>query len=129
MCQCWMWFVVMLIQLKYHYYILLSLLLSLSLTIYINTKVHKSLERIRERRLAPFITWGPASVQVPSFIITFSLLTIPRHCSGGIDQIIALHSTHTSRLWSHVGQSHVHSICIYCHFSFLFFILHFNPFF
>merc|ERR1712000_160630 len=28
------------------------------------TQVHKSLERIRERRLAPFITWGPASVQV-----------------------------------------------------------------
>ena len=29
-----------------------------------SSQVHKSLQRIRERRLAPFITWGPASVQV-----------------------------------------------------------------
>jgi tubulin gamma len=29
-----------------------------------STQVHKALQRIRERRLAPFITWGPASVQV-----------------------------------------------------------------
>eukprot|EP00298_Acanthocystis_sp_HF-20_P009843 c18533_g1_i2.p1 GENE.c18533_g1_i2~~c18533_g1_i2.p1 ORF type:complete len:450 (+),score=161.96 c18533_g1_i2:80-1429(+) len=28
------------------------------------TQVHKSLQRIRERRLAHFITWGPASIQV-----------------------------------------------------------------
>ncbi|KAL5339897.1 tubulin-domain-containing protein [Aspergillus crustosus] len=28
------------------------------------TDVHKSLLRIRERRLAPFIPWGPASIQV-----------------------------------------------------------------
>ena len=28
------------------------------------TDVHKSLARIRERRLANFITWGPASIQV-----------------------------------------------------------------
>jgi tubulin gamma len=26
--------------------------------------VHKSLQRIRERKLAKFITWGPASIQV-----------------------------------------------------------------
>lgn len=28
------------------------------------TSVHKSLQRIRERKLAKFITWGPASIQV-----------------------------------------------------------------
>lgn len=28
------------------------------------TQVHKSLQRIRERKLADFITWGPASIQV-----------------------------------------------------------------
>lgn len=27
-------------------------------------KVHKSLQRIRERKLAEFIPWGPASIQV-----------------------------------------------------------------
>lgn len=28
------------------------------------TQVHKSLQRIRERKLTPFIPWGPASIQV-----------------------------------------------------------------
>ncbi len=30
------------------------------------TQVHKSLQRIRERKLAQFIPWGPASIQVPN---------------------------------------------------------------
>lgn len=29
-------------------------------------QVHKSLQRIRERKTANFIEWGPASIQVPS---------------------------------------------------------------
>ena len=29
-----------------------------------NFQVHKSLQRIRERKLAQFIPWGPASIQV-----------------------------------------------------------------
>ena len=29
-----------------------------------HTQVHKSLQRIRERKLANFIPWGPASIQV-----------------------------------------------------------------
>jgi tubulin gamma len=29
------------------------------------SQVHKSLQRIRERKLATFIPWGPASIQVP----------------------------------------------------------------
>ncbi len=28
------------------------------------TQVHKSLQRIRERKMAQFIPWGPASIQV-----------------------------------------------------------------
>jgi tubulin gamma len=28
------------------------------------TQVHKSLQRIREKKLANFIPWGPASIQV-----------------------------------------------------------------
>ena len=28
------------------------------------TQVHKSLQRIRERKLTQFIPWGPASIQV-----------------------------------------------------------------
>jgi tubulin gamma len=28
------------------------------------TQIHKSLQRIRERKLANFINWGPASIQV-----------------------------------------------------------------
>ena len=30
----------------------------------IQPQVHKSLQRIRERKLAQFIPWGPASIQV-----------------------------------------------------------------
>ena len=32
------------------------------------TQVHKSLQRIRERKLAQFIPWGPASIQVYTYI-------------------------------------------------------------
>ena len=31
------------------------------------TQVHKSLQRIRERKMAKFIPWGPASIQVRGF--------------------------------------------------------------
>jgi tubulin gamma len=30
----------------------------------LHTQVHKSLQRIREKQLARFIEWGPASIQV-----------------------------------------------------------------
>ncbi len=30
------------------------------------TQLHQSLQRIRERKLAQFIEWGPASIQVRS---------------------------------------------------------------
>ena len=38
------------------------------------TQVHKSLQRIRERKLANFIEWGPASIQVLSRLNAFSLV-------------------------------------------------------
>lgn len=37
--------------------------------IFLLEQVHKSLQRIRERKLANFIEWGPASIQVDSSII------------------------------------------------------------
>ena len=37
------------------------------------TQVHKSLQRIRERKLANFIEWGPASIQAcPSALLRLS---------------------------------------------------------
>ena len=35
------------------------------------TQVHKSLQRIRERKLANFIPWGPASIQVKFLFAIF----------------------------------------------------------
>ena len=37
------------------------------------TQVHKSLQRIRERKLAQFIPWGPASIQVSALSFSLSL--------------------------------------------------------
>lgn len=34
------------------------------ISLYMSLQVHKSLQRIRERKLANFIPWGPASIQV-----------------------------------------------------------------
>ena len=36
------------------------------------TQVHKSLQRIRERKLANFIEWGPASIQVSMLLFEIS---------------------------------------------------------
>lgn len=44
------------------------------------TQVHKSLQRIRERKLANFIEWGPASIQVSPHnqrLAACSLLNVP----------------------------------------------------
>ncbi len=38
------------------------------------SQVHKSLHRLREKKMADFITWGPASIQV-RFISTRPVLT------------------------------------------------------
>jgi len=40
----------------------------------VSTQVHKSLQRIRERKLANFIEWGPASIQV-RFLCYFARAT------------------------------------------------------
>ena len=39
------------------------------------TQVHKSLQRIRERKLANFIEWGPASIQARLSALLRSLST------------------------------------------------------
>lgn len=45
------------------------------------TQVHKSLQRIRERKLAKFIPWGPASIQVSKKVDFVSgLVTYPTGC-------------------------------------------------
>lgn len=44
------------------------------------TQVHKSLQRIREQKLANFIEWGPASIQVALVFPHMSLrLPLDRH--------------------------------------------------
>lgn len=56
------------------------------------TQVHKSLQRIRERKLAPFITWGPASIQVAlsrksPYVTCVGLVTLaagPSHSLPGV---------------------------------------------
>lgn len=57
-------------------------------------QVHKSLQRIRERKLANFIEWGPASIQV--YISTpFSFFFI-HHTE------ICAQNSHYAVLWVHV---------------------------
>lgn len=41
-------------------------------------KVHKSLQRIRERKLAEFIPWGPASIQVITTITIKDCFSVPK---------------------------------------------------
>ena len=41
------------------------------------TQVHKSLQRIRERKLANFIEWGPASIQVGAEARWLSCSAVP----------------------------------------------------
>ena len=41
------------------------------------TQVHKSLQRIRERKLASFIEWGPASIQVCCHTLGLNPLSQP----------------------------------------------------
>ncbi len=56
------------------------------------TQVHKSLQRIRERKLANFIEWGPASIQV-GHLARFDAKSVLTYChgmSGALD--LLLHS-------------------------------------
>ena len=51
------------------------------------TQVHKSLQRIRERKLAQFIPWGPASIQVcgmyPGVQLAFRYVVCTLGSGGG----------------------------------------------
>lgn len=46
------------------------------------TQVHKSLQRIRERKLANFIEWGPASIQVSPGLHTSHLWSTKNCCAA-----------------------------------------------
>jgi hypothetical protein len=90
------------------------------------SQVHKSLQRIRERKLANFIPWGPASIQVclptPCIDSTrFIPLSLTDHLSasslvsGCSVQEVAVRQDHSSRQRSHDGKSylHLHSMGFY----------------
>jgi tubulin gamma len=58
------------------------------------SQVHKALTRIRERKTANFIEWGPASIQVGDTCRTTWLLLL-RACAGDVcplHQQLELHS-------------------------------------
>jgi tubulin gamma len=71
------------------------------------TDVHKSLLRIRERRLAQFIPWGPASIQV-----ALSRKSPYLHTSHRVSGLML--SNHTS-IASVRRMPHTHLIFILCH--------------
>ena len=79
------------------------------------TQVHKSLQRIRERKLAEFIPWGPASIQASTS--TWSLF--PRGAlvlnavavAGGAVAKIAVHQDLSPRERPDDGQPHRHPYC------------------
>jgi tubulin gamma len=52
-------------------------------------QVHKSLQRVRERKLATFIPWGPASIQVlmPAHAVAFGPLLSPV-CSNPLWRVV-----------------------------------------
>jgi tubulin gamma len=78
------------------------------------TQVHKSLQRIRERKLAKFIPWGPASIQVA--LSKKSPYVDTKHRVSGL--MIANHtSIHSVRLY-HDNIYHI----IHIHTLWLFFL-------
>jgi len=62
------------------------------------TQVHKSLQRIRERRLARFIDWGPASIQVA--------------LSRKSPYVKSAHRVHGLMLANHTSIRHLFSKCL-----------------
>jgi len=66
--------------------------------------VHKSLQRIREKKIAKFIPWGPASIQVSACPVDLrSTLT-----SGRAVETVTLREDGAPRERSHVGESQQH---------------------
>ena len=78
------------------------------------TQVHKSLQRIRERKLAEFIPWGPASIQASTS--TWSLFprgalvlnAVSVAAAGGAVAEIAVHQDLSPRERPDDGQPHRH---------------------
>lgn len=78
-------------------------------------QVHKSLQRIRERKLASFIPWGPASIQVhsPNHHMTYiDLFTKDCVSTGGFVKEITIHTLCPQGVWPHVGQPHFHLLSV-----------------
>lgn len=91
------------------------------------TQVHKSLQRIRERKLAEFIPWGPASIQASSFdacrtqcaiadmqgTLTNVHLThgLLRWISGGTIPQVTLHQNCAPGQRTHDGKPYRYSHC------------------
>lgn len=86
------------------------------------TQVHKSLQRIRERKLAEFIPWGPASIQASHFdacltrcgtlpLLTSVLFDHAELCgiAGGTIAQVTLHQNCTPGQRTHDGKSHRYS--------------------
>ena len=90
------------------------------------TQVHKSLQRIRERKLAQFIPWGPASIQVMNNIrfacsyrdkfdkgsncsgcqTTKPCFEYCSQCIGGLVTKASSHSVSAQSQWTYAGKPH-----------------------
>jgi|EP01043_Picozoa_sp_COSAG02_P007432 hypothetical protein len=89
------------------------------------TQVHKSLQRIRERKLAEFIPWGPASIQASNFDACRAQRAMPdtrgaltsvhvirgvlRWISGGIIAQVTLHQNCAPGQRTHDGKPYRYS--------------------
>ena len=72
------------------------------------SQVHKSLQRIRERKLANFIPWGPASIQVstPDMFWFVAFWAAWQSCSNRSITSSAPHQVALSRTSPYVSSSH-----------------------
>ena len=87
------------------------------------SQVHKSLQRIRERKLANFIPWGPASIQVstPDFLSSLTILFQQKHHiirppSGGSIAHVPLRLLVPQSVRPYARQSHLHQqvLALFC---------------
>lgn len=87
------------------------------------TQVHKSLQRIRERRQASFIPWGPASIQVSPRVLLLTVLADGRQLvfanlivAGRAIAQVAVRGDATQSERSDDGKPHVDSAALQaCH--------------
>lgn len=82
------------------------------------TQVHKSLQRIRERKLAQFIPWGPTSIQVA--LSRSSPYVQSSHRVSGL--MLANHTSICSVSWSQLHKTVYNRLSALI--SFTFFCIH-----